>query len=55
MKNRQKWRLEVVLGALGKDSGGIWAPRRPKAEKKLENDTSLTPPRAQLGAKFEKK
>jgi len=56
MNNRQKWRLGVVLGALGEDSGGIWAPRRSKAEKKLENDTSLTPPRGPVGSQnLEKK
>ena len=32
-KKRQKWRPGVVLGALGGAPGGIWAPRRPKAEK----------------------
>ena len=48
-KNHQKWRPGVVLGALGRAPGGIWVPRRPKAEKKLEKVSSSTPPKEPNG------
>ena len=43
-KKREKWRPGVVLGALGRALGGIWAPRRPKAQKRVDFDPPPVPP-----------
>ena len=45
----------MVLGALGGAPGGVWAPRWPKAQKKVEKCESLPTPREPAGQpKFDK-
>ena len=52
MKKHEKWKPGVVLGALGRALGGIWAPRRPKAQKRVDFDLPPAPQRDPFGSLF---
>ena len=52
VKKHEKWRPGVVLGALGRALGGIWAPRRPKAQKRVDFDPHPAPPEGAFLAPF---